>query len=145
MAETTLLLRLLHPTQATKRRSAALRIVLVILVLSGSMGSGCGSGGEGQAVSTNGGSAGDRAPSGPASSSLAWDPVAGVLGYFIHYGTQSPAALGSCAYSQSTFSSTPRVTVTGLAANTTYYFAVSSYNGFESTCSGEVSTLTDSV
>ena len=145
MAETTLLLRLLHPTQATKRRSAALRIVLVILVLSGSMGSGCGSGGEGQAVSTNGGSAGDRAPSGPASSSLAWDPVAGVVGYFIHYGTQSPNAFGSCAYSQSAFSTTPTVTVTGLAANTTYYFSVSSYNGLESPCSGELSTVTDTV
>ena len=118
---------------------------MVILLLTASMGNGCGSGEDGEAVSTNGASGGDGVPSGPASASLAWDPVAGVVGYFIHYGTQSPNASGSCGYSQWTFSSTPMATVTGLAANTTYYFAVSSYNGLESACSAELSTVTDSA
>ena len=145
MAQTTLFVRVLQMTQAKMCQSAILRITIVILLLAGSMVSGCGSGGDGEAVSTDGGSGGEGTPSGPASASLAWDPVVGVVGYFIHYGTQSPNASGSCAYSQSTFSSTPTVTVTGLAANTTYYLAVSSYNGLESPCSGEVSTVTDTV
>jgi hypothetical protein len=76
---------------------------------------------------------------------LSWDPVSRVLGYFIHYGPQSPGSPGSCAYAHSVFSSTPAATVAGLEANTTYYFAVSSYNGLESACSGEVSTVTGSV
>jgi hypothetical protein len=40
------------------------------------------------------------------------------------------------------FSSSPSVTVTGLANNTTYYFAVSAYNGLESACSAEVAMVT---
>ena|SRR5215472_15674897 len=33
-------------------------------------------------------------------------------------------------------------TITGLAPNTTYYFAVSAYNGMSGPCSNEVSTVT---
>ncbi|WP_455388878.1 fibronectin type III domain-containing protein [Petrachloros mirabilis] len=75
---------------------------------------------------------------------MAWDPVQDptVTGYYVHYGLQSANSAGSCAYTQSSFSSSPAATVTGLAPNTTYYFAVSAYNGLESTCSTEVSTFT---
>ena len=34
----------------------------------------------------------------------------------------------------------PTATVSGLAANTAYFFAVSAYNGLESPCSAELST-----
>jgi hypothetical protein len=87
--------------------------------------------------------------------SLAWDPVQdpSVTGYYVHFGMQSPHSAGSCTYTQSAFYSlaslsnklSPTVTVNGLASNTTYFFAVSAYNGLESSCSAEVSTLTKSV
>jgi len=35
--------------------------------------------------------------------------------------------------------------ITELAENTTYYFAVSAYNGLESACSSEVATVTSSA
>ena len=72
--------------------------------------------------------------------SLAWDPVQdpSVTGYYIHYGNQSPNSPGSCTYTQSTFASSPTATISGLASGTTYYFAVSAYNGLESACSAEV-------
>jgi hypothetical protein len=119
--------------QTTTRQSAAIRIVvLTMLLVTGSLITGCGSGGDGSAGLTGSGSA-----------TLAWDPVGSVWGYFIHYGTQSPGSPGSCAYAESVFSSTPTATVDGLAANTTYYFVVSSYNGLESTCSIELTRVTD--
>jgi hypothetical protein len=120
--------------------------VLTMVLFIGSIMTGCGSGGDGEGLTTAG-SAGDGSggTGGPASASLTWDPVSGVLGYVIHYGTQSPGSPGSCAYAQSAFSSTPAATVAGLEANTSYYFAVSSYNGLESACSAEVSTITGSV
>jgi hypothetical protein len=37
----------------------------------------------------------------------------------------------------------PSATVTNLNPNTRYYFTVSAYNGLESACSSEVSTVTD--
>lgn len=86
---------------------------------------------------------------------LAWDPVrdSSVTGYYVHFGLQSPHSAGSCAYTQSAFyalsslpnTSTPTATVSGLASNTTYYFAVSAYNGLQSPCSTEVSTVTKSA
>ena len=85
------------------------------------------------------------APTASAVATLAWNPVGEVAGYYIHYGKESPGSHGSCAYAQSTFSSTPTATVSGLEADTTYYFAVSSFNGIESACSDEVSTVTPSV
>jgi hypothetical protein len=86
---------------------------------------------------------------------LAWSPVqdSSVTGYYIHFGLQSPNSAGSCTYTQSTFyslaslnnKSSPLVTVSGLATNRNYFFAVSAYNGRESTCSNEVSTFTQAV
>jgi len=83
-----------------------------------------------------------------ANASLTWsaetDPS--VLGYYVHYGTQSPNSVGSCAYALSIYysltslsdASLPTVSISGLATDTTYYFAVSAYNGLESPCSAEV-------
>jgi hypothetical protein len=75
---------------------------------------------------------------------LAWDPVSDptVVGYYIHYGRQSPNQVGSCAYEESQFVATPQGTVTDLNPNTTYYFAVSAYNGVHSSCSNEVQVTT---
>ena len=138
MAETTLSVRLLQRNQATTPRSAALRIVLLsIFLVTGSTLTSCGSDG--------GGTGGDGVPTGQASTSLAWDPVGGVVGYYVHYGTHSPNDPGSCAYDQSTFTATPTATVDSLAEQTTYYFAVSAFNGLESACSAEVSTVTGSA
>ena len=75
---------------------------------------------------------------------LAWQPVQGhsVMGYFVHYGRQSPHHSGSCAYEHSTYSADTEATVAHLDPDTRYYFAVSAYNGLESACSNEVSTVT---
>ena len=84
--------------------------------------------------------------------SLAWNPETdpSVTGYYVHYGLQSPNSAGSCTYTQSTYyslaslanASSRTVTVSGLASGTTYFFAVSAYNGLESACSNEVSKTT---
>jgi hypothetical protein len=83
---------------------------------------------------------------------LSWDPNpdSTVVGFFVHYGTQSPNSSGSCAYAQGTYFplssmtvSSPAATIANLATGTMYYFAVSSYNGrVESTCSNEVPKAT---
>ena len=82
-----------------------------------------------------------------ATASLAWSPVPdpSVSSYFVHYGRQSPSQSGSCAYESSTSvgaTGSPSATLTNLDPDTTYYFAVSAYNGLESACSNEVSTVT---
>ena len=96
-------------------------------------------------------------PAAPSTASvfLAWNPVQdpSVTGYYVHFGLQSPNSGGSCTYTQSTFyslaslanKSSPLVTMSGLATNRTYFFAVSAYNGRESTCSNEVSTFTQAI
>src|SRR5262249_42815676 len=81
-----------------------------------------------------------------ASASLSWSPETdpAVLGYYVHYGTESPSSVGSCAYAQSVYyslaaldnSSSPLVTMS-LVSGMTYYFAVSAFNGTESLCSNE--------
>jgi Viral BACON domain/Purple acid Phosphatase, N-terminal domain len=88
-------------------------------------------------------------PTPTASATLSWagatDPS--VTGYYVHFGTESSDLLGSCAYAYSVFYSfaslanagSPTATITNLAPGTTYYFAVSAYNGMESLCSAEVS------
>jgi hypothetical protein len=98
--------------------------------------SGCGGDGEGQASTP--------ADTG-ITASLAWSPVqdSSVYGYFVHYGRQSPDQQGSCAYENSMYVASPSATVTNLNPNTRYYFTVSAYNGLESACSSEVSTVTD--
>jgi hypothetical protein len=109
---------------------------------------GCGAGGEtgtnpSVTVTPN---TGGGAPT--ASASLTWNEVQDpsvtppVSAYFVHYGRQSPGQHGSCAYESSKHTSSPSATVTDLDPNTVYYFAVSSYNGLESSCSNEVSTQT---
>lgn len=71
---------------------------------------------------------------------LIWNPVddSSVSGYYIHYGKQSTNQPGSCEYAQELFVSSPKGTVTGLDLGSIYYFAVSAFNGVESTCSNEV-------
>jgi hypothetical protein len=103
---------------------------------------GCGSGGEAGGdpsitVTPGSGSVG-------ATASLAWNPVSdpSVTAYFVHYGQQSPNQSGSCVYESSISVDSPSATITNLDPNTLYYFTVSAYNGLESACSNEVSTVT---
>jgi hypothetical protein len=122
---------------------STVRVLLAMMTLTyASLVAGCGSG--------------DRSDPGPVISDfstvgavvgLAWDPVefADLLGYVVHYGNQSPNESGSCNYELTTFTTTPSATVTHLDPNSLYYFAVSSYNGAESACSNEVSTVTTSL
>lgn len=100
---------------------------------------GCGEGevGTNPGVTVTPGSAG-------ATASLAWSPVPdpSVIAYFVHYGRQSPGQPGSCSYENSMYVDSPSATVANLDFNTLYYFTVSAYNGLESACSNEVSTIT---
>lgn len=91
-----------------------------------------------------GGDGGESAPQTGATASLAWSPVPdpSVSAYFVHYGQQSPGHPGSCAYESSMNVDSPSATITNLEYNTFYYFTVSAYNGLESACSNEVSTVT---
>ena len=148
MALTTLPFWLLGIDNWYASQSTTLRIlVLGFTFLAFTILSGCGSGGDESAANTDspGSSSVGGAPAGSAFASLAWDPVPDVVGYIVHYGTSSPGSPGSCAYAQSTFTTSPSATVTGLANNMTYHFAVSAYNGLESACSPEVSTVTSSA
>jgi hypothetical protein len=79
-----------------------------------------------------------------ATASLAWSPVqdSSVYGYFVHYGRQSSDQPGSCSYESSMYVESPSAMVTNLDPDTRYYFTVSAYNGLESACSNEVSTVT---
>lgn len=162
MAMTTLLLRL---QRLIGRRSHALKtLVIGVAILTMSMLTGCGPGGEledgpiipdssssqggGANGSQTGSSGGSSLPTaGGASASLSWSPVGdpSVLGYIVYYGRSSSGSFGSCSYERSTFSSSPAATVTDLAPNTTYFFAVSAFNGLESACSAEVATVTSAI
>ena len=99
---------------------------------------GCGGGSEGTPSITT-----TPAPTG-ATASLAWNPVPdpSVSAYFVHYGRQSSGQQGSCAYESSVSVNSPSATITNLDPSTLYYFTVSAYNGLESACSNEVSTVT---
>lgn len=101
--------------------------------------SGCGGGGGDQApsVSSSTGQAG-------AIATLAWNPVQdpSITGYYVHYGKNSAGHPGTCSYEDAQFVSSPNAIITDLDHNTRYYFAVSAYNGLESSCSNEVSTVT---
>ena len=82
------------------------------------------------------------------SATLSWSPHPDptIVGFFVHYGTGSPNSPESCTYAQGTYfplssmtASSPGATISNLATGSTYYFAVSSYNGsLESACSNEV-------
>lgn len=97
------------------------------------------------------GASGEQEPMIPTSSTpsgstvrLVWDSIneSNIIGYYIHYGKQSPNQPGSCAYDQATYVSSSQGTVTGLDPESTYYFAVSAYNGERGGCSDEVHTQT---
>lgn len=124
-------------------------IVLSLLLTMTPLLTGCGGGG-GEAgsdptftVTPGSGGGGSVAPIG-ATASLAWSPVQdpSVIAYFVHYGKQSPGQSGSCSYESSMYVGSSSATVTNLEPNTLYYFTVSAYNGLESACSSEVSTVT---
>jgi Fibronectin type III domain len=126
-------------TRVTKTVCIPLRLTAIVaglLLMMMPFLSGCGGDGEGQASTP--------ADTG-ITASLAWSPVqdSSVYGYFVHYGQQSPGQPGNCAYESSMYVGSPSVTVTNLQPNTLYYFTVSAYNGLESACSSEVSTVTD--
>ncbi|MDP1948751.1 MAG: fibronectin type III domain-containing protein [Nitrospirota bacterium] len=119
-----------------------------LLLSMASLLTGCGGGGETggdpSVTVTPGNTGGGSIPAAGATASLAWSPVPdpSVMAYFVHYGRQSPGQPGSCAYEQSQYVGSPSATITGLEPNTLYYFTVSAYNGLESACSSEVSTVT---
>lgn len=110
-----------------------------VLLIGFTMLTGCGGGGESGApgVTTSVGQTG-------AIASLAWDPIQdpSVSGYYVHYGRTSSGQPGACTYEAQQFVSSPNATITNLDHNTRYYFSVSAYNGQESSCSNEVSTIT---
>jgi hypothetical protein len=123
MAITAPSLRLRQSDHAFTLPFTTLRVItLGVLLAVGAVLTGCGSGEEG-------------GPS--ASATLTWDPVDNVHGYYVYYGTESQGSSGSCAYQNKVFTPTPFAIVTGLSPNTTYYFAVSAFNGMESECSAE--------
>jgi hypothetical protein len=132
-------------TRVTEMACIPLRLTAIIAGLLLTMVpflTGCGGGGGG----------GDTSAPAPAAvtgitASLAWSPVQdpSVIAYFVHYGRQSPGQSGSCSYESSMYVASPEATVTNLEPNTRYYFTVSAYNGVESACSGEVSTVTASA
>lgn len=78
-----------------------------------------------------------------ASATLAWDPVhdTSVSGYFVHYGKQSGGGAGHCPPDHAVFVSQPNANITSLEYSTQYFFSVSAYNGVESACSNEVTTV----
>jgi Fibronectin type III domain len=82
---------------------------------------------------------------GGATASLTWQPPVDnqtVLSYTVHYGKQSSGTPGSCNYENSLDVTEPAAIVAGLEFSSTYYFAVSAYNGLHSACSVEVSKTT---
>jgi Fibronectin type III domain len=100
--------------------------------------SGCGGGSDGvPEVSSSTAQTG-------AIATLAWDPVQdpSITGYYVHYGRNSSGEPGSCSYEEAQFVSSPSIAIANLDNDTRYYFAVSAYNGLESSCSNEVSTVT---
>lgn len=111
---------------------------------------GCGGGGETggdpSITVTPGSSGGGSAPAAGAMASLSWSPVQdpSVFAYFVHYGRQSPGQPGSCSYESFVYVDSPSATVTDLSPDTLYHFTVSAYNGLESPCSSEISTVTPS-
>ena len=168
MGITTLLVCLLPDSRQPAWPASVFKtLALGLTMLTLSMVTGCGSGGEGDPgpmitdsttpvnEGSNGGGTGTGSGSGDSSSPtpggasafLSWDPVGdpSVLGYIVHYGKSSSGMFGSCSYERATFSSSPSATITGLAPNTTYFFAVSAFNGLESACSAEVATVTSSA
>lgn len=139
--------RMISPTKTTDRPVRLTTIIVGLLLTMTSLLTGCGGGETGSDPSvtvTPGSSGGGSTPAAGATASLAWSPVPDptVIAYFVHYGRQSPGQPGSCAYESSMYIDAPSATVTNLDPDTRYYFTVSAYNGRESACSSEVSTVT---
>lgn len=163
MVLTTLFVRLHKTSPCTTHespifRSISLGLLLLCLSLLTACGAGDGSGNDSLTAAPGGNGKGNGYGLQPdlsggssatttVSVSLAWNavPDQSIIGYFIYYGTQSPNSSGSCSYSSSRYTTSALATVDGLAPNTTYFFAVSAYNGLESPCSAEVSTVTQSA
>lgn len=120
----------------------SMAILLTSLLLSG-----CSGGDDGVTGASNSSGSSGSASVTPLTVSLAWDPTPdpGVTGYVVHYGRYSPNSAGSCSYENALFVSYNQGTVVNLLPETLYYFSVSSYNGAESGCSSEVSTVTPSL
>jgi hypothetical protein len=117
-----------------KHLSQSLLLLVIMLIMSG-----CGD--EGPTLSTS-----TASPTGVVAS-LEWDPATepAAEGYYVYYGKASPSEPGSCLYEHSEYVSTPSATITGLDPGTQYYFAVSTFNGSNSVCSEEISTITPAV
>jgi len=115
-------------------RTVALLLIVIFLL------TGCG-GGETSSQPNLSVSADDHGTGGTAR--LMWDPVpdASISSYFVHYGRQSSTQSGSCGYERAMSVDSPPATVTNLDLDIRYYFAVSAYNGVESSCSNEVSIV----
>ena len=134
------------PYSSSIRHSMGAATMFTLIVVFMSLTAGCGGGGtdsgglgSGTSPTSGGGSATPTT-----SVSLAWDPVPdhSVYAYFVHYGKHPAGQHGSCNYTFSTYVGYPSATIPGLEPNTQYFFAVSAYNGLQSTCSNEVSTVT---
>lgn len=124
-----------------EQRTRSMRFITASMLLTAfTLLSGCGSGGDGAPTISS-----SASPTG-AMATLAWDSVQNpsVSGYYVHYGRTSTSQSGTCSYEDAKFVSSPNATITNLDHNTRYYFAVSAYNGLESACSNEVSTVTPS-
>ena len=132
----------------TARMPLCAAIVTSLLLLIMPLLTGCGAGGEAgtdpSVTMTPGNGGGGSTPPVGATASLAWSSVSdpSVSAYFVHYGQQSPNQPGSCVYESSIYVNSPSATITNLDPNTLYYFTVSAYNGLESACSNEVTTVT---
>jgi hypothetical protein len=143
--------KILPTTRGIETACIPLRLTAIVVGLLLTMMpflTGCGGGGQTGSdpvvtVAPGSSGGGSAAPVG-ATASLAWSPVpdSSVYAYFVHYGRQSPGQPGSCTYESSMYVASPSATVTNLDHNTLYYFTVSAYNGLESACSSEVSTVT---
>ena len=133
---------LLPRTRVTATICIPLRLTAIVASLLLTMMpflNGCGGGGETGSEAS--------AAQGGAIVSLAWSPVqdSSIYGYFVYYGRQSPDQQGSCSYESSMYVDSSSATVINLEPSTLYHFAVSAYNGLESACSSEVSTVTPSA
>jgi len=110
-------------------RKQSMRLISTsILLISITLLTGCGGGGEGAPS--------DSSPNSQigAIASLAWNPVqdSTVYGYYAHDGKYSPEQYGSCSYQDAMFVSSPEATISNLDPDTRYYFSVSAYDGIES-------------
>jgi len=127
-----------------RRTTIIAGLLLTMIPLLTGCGGGGETGGDPSIAVTPGNGGGGPTPAAGAMASLSWSPVQdpSVFAYFVHYGRQSPDQPGSCSYESFVYVDSPSATVTDLSPDTLYHFTVSAYNGLESPCSSEVSTVT---